>query len=298
MSSRSCASDAIEMTAAPDFRSAYTSAFLRYVATGDECARRSAYELGRDAVRTGLGLMDVADAHHDAMLAALRGGAVADAATRAAADFLLEAVSAFEMLQRGLGEAHEAAERERHHATILRQLSSFLADASLAVSARESVHEVLHLIAEQARELIGGACCVAISTADGDVPAARAASFARAHAALGARLGLCDLSSLEDLIAPLGPVARMDPGEHLIDSIDGEDAVRSWLAALLTTLDGRAIGSIHLFDRCPNAYADDDESMLLQLAQLGSAAIERVDLYARRSTGAAPGPGSVREIDI
>jgi hypothetical protein len=278
-----------------DFRTAYTSAFLGYVAAGDERARRGAYELGREAVQRGLGLMDVADAHHDAMLAALRSGTPPDTATRAAGDFFLEAVSAFEMLQRGLGEAHEAAERERHHATILRQLSSFLADASLAVSARDSIHEILHLVAEQARELIGGTCCVATSWPRGEAAAARAASFERVDAGLGARLGLCDLSRLEDLVRSIGPVARMDPTEILVDSIDGADAVRSWLATLLTALDGSPIGSIHLFDRRPDAYTEDDAAVLVQLAQLGSAAIERVDVYARRSTRALSHSGTVPE---
>jgi GAF domain-containing protein len=284
------------MRTATDFRSAYTSAFLAYVTAGDEGGRRSAYELGREAVRAGLGLMDVADAHHDAVLAALGAGTAPDAATRAAADFFLETVSAFEMLQRGLGEAHEAAARERRHATILRQLSTFLADASLALSARESIHEILHLIAEQARELIGGACCVAESSSRPGAPAARAAAFAPADAPLGARLALCDLSPLEQLIAPLGPVARMDPKDMLADSVASPGAVRSWLAAPLSTLDGGEIGAIHLFDRRPNAYAEEDEALLLHLAQMGSAAIERVDLYARRSASPALDPGAAREM--
>jgi hypothetical protein len=281
-----------------DFRAAYTSAFLGYIAAADEGARRGAYELGRDAVRRGFGLMDIADAHHDAMLAALRAGTPPDTATRAAGDFFLEAVSAFEMLQRGLDEAHEAAARERRHATILRQLSSFLADASLAVSARDAIHEILHLVAEQARELIGGACCVATSWSQGKAAAARAASFDRADAAFGARLGLCDLSRLEDLVWSVGMVARMDPKHLLGDSIDGAEPVRSWLATLLTALDGRPIGSIHLFDRRSEAYTEHDEAVLVQLAQLGSAAIERVDAYAHRSptalsrSGAAPEAGA------
>jgi hypothetical protein len=275
-------SDVTDLALRADFQAAYASAFLGYIAADDERARRGAYELGRDAVRRGLGLMDVADAHHDAMLAALRAGTPPDTATRAAGDFFLEAVSAFEMLQRGLGEAHEVAERERRHATILRQLSSFLADASLVVTARDSIHEILHLVAEQARELIGGACCVATSSSQGEAAAARAVSFDRADARLGARLGLGDLSRLEDVIEPAGTVARMDPNELLVDSISDADAVRSWLASRLTALDGRPIGSLHLFDRRPDAYTQADEAVLVHLAQLGSAALERVDAYARR----------------
>jgi hypothetical protein len=273
-----------------EFRAAYASAFAEYLQDGDEPARRTAYELGREAVTAGLGLMDVADAHHAAVIAAVRGGASADAVARASGEVFLETLSAFEMLRRGLSEARETAERERRHAAILRQLSNFLADASLALSAEGSIHEILHLVAEQARELIGGACCVATVGAEADAAPARAASFAPDDAALGARLALADLSPLEDLASSLGDVAPMDPRDRLGPSAavsgEGEHAVRSWLAVALTRLDGRPIGFVHAFDRHPRAYTSADGGVLLQLAQMGSAALERVDLYARRAADA------------
>jgi hypothetical protein len=277
------------MTGPAEFRAAYASAIVAYLAGGDEAPRRKAYELGREAVASGLGLMDVADAHHDAILAALGAGVPAEAATRAAGDLFLETLSAFEMLRRGVGEAHEEAERGRRHAAILRQLSNFLADASLAVSSEDATHEILHLLAEQARELIGGACCVASARAEGDAPAARAASYAQAEVALGARIALADLSPLEEVAWALGPVARVDPSQQLARSMAGSEeaaaSVRSWLGAPLTRLDGRHIGFIHVFDRRPHAYTSTQAGVLLQLAQLGSAALERADLYARRAAG-------------
>jgi hypothetical protein len=278
------------MTGPAEFRAAYASAIVAYLAEGDEAPRRTAYELGREAVASGLGLMDVADAHHDAILAALGAGVPAEAATRAAGDLFLETLSAFEMLRRGVGEAREEAERERRHAAILRQLSNFLADASLAVSSEGATHEILHLLAEQARELIGGAVCVASAHAEGDAPAARAASFAEAETALGARVALADLSPLEEVAWAFGRVARADPSDQLARSMAGsEDAatsLRSWLGVPLTRLDGRDIGFIHLFDRPPRAYTPAQAGVLLQLAQLGSAALERADLYARRAADA------------
>jgi GAF domain-containing protein len=274
------------MTAA-EFRAAYTSAVAAYVAAGDEATRRAAYELGRDAVASGLGLMDVADAHHDALLAALGAGTPAEAATGAARDLLLETLSAFEMLRRGAGEAVADAERERRHAAVMRRLSDFLADASLAAGADGPTHEVLHLLAEQARELIGGMCCVASARRTGDRPAARAASFTEAESALASRLALADLSPLEDAAWALGPVARVDPSAQLARSVAGAEAaaadIRSWLGAPLTRLDGRPIGFIHLFERRPDAYTAPQGDVLLQLAQLGSAALERADLYAERA---------------
>jgi hypothetical protein len=274
------------MTGRAEFRAAYTAALAAYLADGDEAPRRAAYELGRDAVAAELGLMDVADAHHDAILAALGAGVSPEAATLAAADLFLETLSAFEMLRRGVGEAREDAERERRHAAILRQLSSFLADASLAASVEGSTHEILHLVAEQARELLGGACCVASARVEDDAPAARAASFEEAESALGARVALADLSPLEEVAWAFGAVARVDPSEQLARSMpgfeEGATTVRSWLGAPLTRLDGRHIGFIHLFARERDAYTDAQGGVLLQLAQLGSAALERADLYARQ----------------
>ena len=65
------------------------------------------------------------------------------------------------MVQRGFGEAREAARLERRQTELSRQLSTFLADASLALDASESLEEMLRLVAEQARELVDADCCVA-----------------------------------------------------------------------------------------------------------------------------------------
>ena len=70
------------------------------------------------------------------------------------------------MVQRGFGEAREAARLERRQTELSRQLSTFLADASLALDASDSLEEMLRLVAEQARELVGADCCVA-TVADG-----------------------------------------------------------------------------------------------------------------------------------
>jgi len=279
------------MRSTAELRFAYTSAFLAYLDESDERARRTAYELGREAVAAGLGVMDLADTHHHAVLAALRGGTAPDATARAAGDFFLETLSAFEMVQRGLGEMRDLAERERRHSAMLRRLSSFLDDASLAVSAGESIHEILRLVAEQARELIGGVCCVVTVSSGRDGPQARAASFSEGETVLGARLALGDLSPLEQLVVPLGPVARMDP-KHVLpqpasEPDDGGMGARSWLAAPLTRLDGRQIGFIHLFDRRPGAYGSEAEAILLHLAQMGSAAVDRVCLYGGGASDAA-----------
>jgi len=272
-------------TGPAEFRVAYATALVEYLAGGDEAPRRRAYELGREAVAAGLGLMDVADAHHDAILAALAEGVAPEMATLAAGDLFLETLSAFEMLRRGAGEAREEVERERRHAAILRRLSDFLADASLSASSEDATHEILHLLAEQARELTGGACSVATVSAEAAGRPARAASYSQDDPGVGARLALADLSALEKLVAPPATVARGDPAPFLT-AFDGSAPVRSWIAAPMARLDESWVGCLHVFGARPRAFGREDEPVLLQVAQMGSAAVERVQLYA---AGAAHG---------
>ena len=93
-----------------------------------------------------------------------------EATTRAAEEFFLESLSAFEIVRRGYNEAREAARLEQRNTAILRQLSSFLADASLAVGAHESLAEMLQLVAEHAREIVDAdACTVKLGTFRGDL---------------------------------------------------------------------------------------------------------------------------------
>ena len=98
-------------------------------------------------------------------------------ATRAAGDFFLESLSTFEMVQRGLGEARDAALLERRQTEMSRQLSSFLADASLVLDASDSLEEMLRLVAEQARELVDAGCCLATVSLEGRVRSVEGASY-------------------------------------------------------------------------------------------------------------------------
>ena len=107
-----------------------------------------------------LSMLDLAVVHQEALLSALAdasGSEEAQRVARAAGDFFLESLSSFEMVQRGFREAQEAARLERRQTEMSRQLSTFLADASLALDASDSLEEMLRLVAEQARELVGAA---------------------------------------------------------------------------------------------------------------------------------------------
>jgi hypothetical protein len=91
------------MTALEDLTRDYRAAFLRYVAQRSEAALTVGYQLGRQSVERGTGLLDLVQVHHE-VLAEVLAESPADSAdlASAAAEFLLEVVSTFDMAQRRL----------------------------------------------------------------------------------------------------------------------------------------------------------------------------------------------------
>lgn len=155
----------------------YEDSLRAYLADAGEAALGRAYELGRAAVAEELGVIDLAAAHQAALLAVRADPASPPDAVRLAGDFLLEALGAFEMVQRGYAEARDAAGAERRHVRMLRSLSGFLADASLAAETDGARDEMLRVVAEHARELTGAECCLVTLR---PTPAARQCASSRA----------------------------------------------------------------------------------------------------------------------
>jgi Phosphoserine phosphatase RsbU, N-terminal domain len=82
----------------------YRAALLDYLLGNGETGLARAYELGRRAIEDGLGLVQVLEAHQQAVNAVLESAHTAnDVASRmkAAEDFLVETLSPFEMTHRG-----------------------------------------------------------------------------------------------------------------------------------------------------------------------------------------------------
>ena len=82
----------------------YRTAFLRYLPRREEAPLHKAYELGRAAMGDGISLLELARVHHEIFYEVLRdtpsdelGGV-----NTAASEFLLEALSAYDMVQRSL----------------------------------------------------------------------------------------------------------------------------------------------------------------------------------------------------
>jgi hypothetical protein len=227
------------------FRVAYFAALRSHLDDPSEATLRTAYELGRDAVAGKLSVLDLAAVHHNALAAALSNepnAAGAEQIIRAAADFYIESLSAFEMVQRGFREAREAAQLEQRHAVLLRQLSNLLADASLAFDASGSLEEMLRLVAEQARELTR-------------------AKRSRVLATVQGRSRPLEITSSSD--------GEAEPVGSQPES----------LVAPLVTLDGREFGSIEVSDRENGDFREVDQAVLVHVAQMASAAFERAQHY-------------------
>jgi PAS domain S-box-containing protein len=112
----------------------YRFALAAYTARGGEEELQQAYELGRRALEDGLGVLDLVRLHHEA-LAKPEGEAAAPPAaadvvareTRAAEAFLMEALSPFEVAQRGF---RETSDRLRGANTTLELRNRELASAN------------------------------------------------------------------------------------------------------------------------------------------------------------------------
>ena len=257
------------------FRSEYVLALHEHVVRGDETTLRSGYELGRRAVSEGVSALDLAAVHHDALAASLGSTTperTAEVVTAAAA-FFQEILSAFEMVHRGYREAAAAAASERRHAAMLRQLSSFLADASLSARHTDAVTEVLHLVAEHARELtdarystVGwstGSEEVRATSRDPELPAPADPDvldrLARAGWALPSRVSRAEW--------PQQPALR------------GVGTVMNALTVPIVALDDRPVGLLQLVDKRNGDFTDADEAVAVHLADMTAAALERAELY-------------------
>jgi signal transduction histidine kinase len=99
----------------PDIAHRYRQALGDYIAGDGETALHSAYELGREALASGMGLLELVSIHHSAVLALTRDRPVPVASINrrleAAGRFLVECLSPFEMLQIGNQETTAALRR-------------------------------------------------------------------------------------------------------------------------------------------------------------------------------------------
>jgi GAF domain-containing protein len=251
------------------FRSAYAAAFRAFLDDGSETALRAAYELGRGAVHE-VGLLELAHVHNAVLLSSLTRfpeDLDSQRIANAASDFLLEVLSAYEMVRRGFAEARETVAYERRQAGMIRRLSSLLADASLAVRAHSSSDEMLQIVVEDACELTRAAWCIGHANAALSRPTPILVSAGSEPP---------DLATIvDDVYAAFGP--RNQATELVrVGTPSREDAV---IAAPLTALDGRTVGFLAIAADGERKFTELDEAVLIHISQMAAAALERAMGY-------------------
>lgn len=95
----------------PDLGRHYGDALASYLARADERALGNAYELGRRAIANQIGVLEIARIHHEALSMQRSIGPRSEETLRRAGEFLAEALSSYEMANRGF---HEAIAALRH----------------------------------------------------------------------------------------------------------------------------------------------------------------------------------------
>ena len=256
----------------PEFRRGYVDALGRHVGHGDEATLRDGYELGRRAVAEGCSALELAAIHHDALAASVRWQSSAEAAdlVAAAAAFFQESLSAFEMVHRGYREAASAAAAERRGAAMLRRLSSFLADASLSAWQTDADAEVLHLVAEHARELTDATYASASWNASGTDVRARSS-----EAAVAEEMDVLERLERVGETLPMRVSRAAWPGETALRDVPPSNV----LSVPLTSLDGARAGLLQLVEKRTGDFTEADEAVAVHLAEMTAAALERAQLY-------------------
>src|SRR5207253_3835370 len=128
----------------------YIQALEDHLAGGGETALQEAYELGRRALAEGLGVLDLASVHYEALMTMLLQRSATEDFTltvKAAANFFAESLSPFEMTHRGYREANIAL---RHLNEMLEEEAKRIAHAlhdeagQLLASVHLALEEVAH----------------------------------------------------------------------------------------------------------------------------------------------------------
>jgi PAS domain S-box-containing protein len=176
--------------------------------------------------------------------------------------------------------------QERHHAARLRQL----ADAALEINTIHPLEQVLQVITDRARQIIGAQRAVtSFSLADAPSSAIRAVSRSEQDAEERRSDVAAEESAIGQRVRTDNRPYRLTRAELAAQAAEWAPDQQTgrppspcgWLAAPLVGRDGSNLGLIQLSDKEGGQdFTADDEAILVQMAQMGSVAVEQARLYA------------------
>src|SRR5262249_23275298 len=212
-------------------------------------------------------------------------GAVDYILTPVEPDVLKTKVMVFVELYKKTAQIRAQAAALERRATQLQRLTQ----ASLAINSALTPGQTLQVVADFARTILGVHQAVAIAAPDEKWSAARTAvSLSPQAEATGQGPVLSDRAALVALLSEMGGPVRRPRGAEPSDwdrYLGGNGSAHAgWLGAPLTRGDGRPMGLVHVLDRCEGDFSEEDASVLTQLAQMSSIAIENaVNAEAREA---------------
>jgi PAS domain S-box-containing protein len=168
-----------------------------------------------------------------------------------------------------------------------RQLHGLM-EAAVAINSALSIEEVLRVITEQAREIIGAHQSVTSVIIDDDEgQAMNSTSLSDKYAAWRDQCQQLDSFGIEPCVHQTNGPIRLSQAEltshpqwqQFGQQIDKYPPLRGWLATPLIGRDGHSIGLIQLSDKYEDEFTKEDEAIIVQLAQMASIAIENTRLY-------------------
>ncbi len=163
-----------------------------------------------------------------------------------------------------------------------------LTEAALAINSALSIEQVLQVITEQARSIIGTHQSVTSLTIDQNwAQAISSVSLSDKYAAWRDYQEQTDGSGIYTCVCHMNRPMRMTQAELEAHPkwrgfgkyADKHPPMHGWLAAPLAGRDGRNIGLIQLSDKYEGDFTSEDEAIIVQLAQMASVAIENIRLY-------------------
>jgi PAS domain S-box-containing protein len=178
----------------------------------------------------------------------------------------------------------EALRRSQQHADQLHGLT----EAALAINSALSIEQVLQKITQQARSIIGAHQSVtSMSVNQNWAQSINTVSLSDKYAAWRDYDAVTDGSGIYTCVCHQNRPMRLTQAEleaHPKWRGFGKEAqnhppMRGWLAAPLVGSDGRNIGLIQLSDKYEGEFTEEDEAIIVQLAQMASVAVENTRLY-------------------
>ncbi|HEX8521657.1 MAG TPA: response regulator [Tepidisphaeraceae bacterium] len=196
-------------------------------------------------------------------------------------EVLRSKVAVFVDLFKKTNQVQRQAEILRRRATQLQQLTA----ASVAINAALSIDKMLKLVTDTAREVVGSHQAITLFILDPGSefrpPRTQAvASFSEKYADWREKpLALDPIA--KTIVATSHTATRMTEAElhehpdwEIVRKLKIPPIASGMLAVPLTGRGGNNLGVIYLADRMEGQFSSDDESILVQLAQMASIAIE------------------------